>query len=518
MTINLKLQLGISEIAEIAGVSVSAVSQWRKRHSDFPKAQGDGSAGYLFDFEEIQAWLVENGKIGEPVPNARLTWSIANALRNWWSISEVTEFVTSVLLIIESERRTPPSTQDLVKAPTYPRDDHPITRLIEVAQSIEEAQPELRGLILGGLSLRVEPPAEVINRLLDVLNEQARDGVSFIEIFEELVSRRSRTDRFTGEFFTPLSICELLGSLVSPDAKVVVDPAAGTGALLGGVDRWSPPANGPRRLIGIELNVSATREARARFFLSNQAVDIQQTNTFEAQSIDEIGADVVLLQGPFGMKKWASAEVIMSPRWPFGSPPSTSADFAWLQLAYRALRPGGAAYVVLPRGSLFVGGRAGAIRQSMLRAGAIEAIIALPGRLLLSTSLPVVVWILRKPSNTEQKKRVLFVDATTRGDKGKTQVTLSSQTIRSIVEALTTGFGNDDAQESELRFIFAKEIEELGDGNLWTPFVHDQIPEEPTRTELERQAADLRAELAVSLTTLKKSLAELGDWIGKDLK
>ncbi|GFJ89964.1 helix-turn-helix transcriptional regulator [Phytohabitans rumicis] len=42
-----------SEIAKLAGVSRAAVTQWVKRHRDFPRADGNGR----FPFRDVMIWL-----------------------------------------------------------------------------------------------------------------------------------------------------------------------------------------------------------------------------------------------------------------------------------------------------------------------------------------------------------------------------------------------------------------------------------------------------------------------------
>ena len=49
--------LGIQEIAEMAGVTASAVTNWRKRHADFPQAVSELKSGPVFEKRQIRQWL-----------------------------------------------------------------------------------------------------------------------------------------------------------------------------------------------------------------------------------------------------------------------------------------------------------------------------------------------------------------------------------------------------------------------------------------------------------------------------
>jgi cellulose biosynthesis protein BcsQ len=54
--------IGIAEIAQLAGVSASAVGNWRRRHDDFPPVAQELSSGPLFDEFSVRAWLKRRNK------------------------------------------------------------------------------------------------------------------------------------------------------------------------------------------------------------------------------------------------------------------------------------------------------------------------------------------------------------------------------------------------------------------------------------------------------------------------
>lgn len=55
--------VGMYEVAEIAKVTNAAVTNWRKRHSDFPKAVAELKSGPIFKKWEINLWLEKRGYI-----------------------------------------------------------------------------------------------------------------------------------------------------------------------------------------------------------------------------------------------------------------------------------------------------------------------------------------------------------------------------------------------------------------------------------------------------------------------
>ncbi|MET7677177.1 helix-turn-helix transcriptional regulator, partial [Streptomyces seoulensis] len=60
-------------IARLAGVGRAAVSNWRRRHPDFPKPVGGTETSPSFALAEVEAWLRAQGKLAE-VPLRERVW------------------------------------------------------------------------------------------------------------------------------------------------------------------------------------------------------------------------------------------------------------------------------------------------------------------------------------------------------------------------------------------------------------------------------------------------------------
>ncbi|MDL2077527.1 N-6 DNA methylase [Streptomyces sp. GXMU-J15] len=60
-------------IARLAGVGRAAVSNWRRRHADFPKPVGGTETSPSFALAEVEAWLRNQGKLAE-VPLRERVW------------------------------------------------------------------------------------------------------------------------------------------------------------------------------------------------------------------------------------------------------------------------------------------------------------------------------------------------------------------------------------------------------------------------------------------------------------
>lgn len=98
--------IGLYEIGEMAGVTTSAITNWRKRFADFPVPVSELKSGPVFSEEQILSWLRKRGKImGAKVISminlkggvAKTTTSVG--LAQLLSSSESMEFNKRVLVI-----------------------------------------------------------------------------------------------------------------------------------------------------------------------------------------------------------------------------------------------------------------------------------------------------------------------------------------------------------------------------------------------------------------------------------
>ncbi|MBQ0913746.1 SAM-dependent methyltransferase, partial [Streptomyces sp. RM99] len=60
-------------IARLAGVGRAAVSNWRRRHPDFPQPVGGTETSPSFALAEVEGWLRTHGKLAE-VPLRERVW------------------------------------------------------------------------------------------------------------------------------------------------------------------------------------------------------------------------------------------------------------------------------------------------------------------------------------------------------------------------------------------------------------------------------------------------------------
>lgn len=473
------LLIGLPDIAEIAGVRRNAVSNWRKRHSDFPTPVVDTPSGQLFDAGDVETWLIENGKIAGRIPAASLLWSAFDSLRSELEPREIGDFVTGLLVYLEaSERVDLGAFGDLPDEVSWSKvrehDDSRLTAtLMSAASSIEQTHPDLAGLMTQGLQAAGRLAPASVRRVCELF-DRASSGedveVTRADLFEEARDRNHELSRFSEEIASPAAVEHLLARLAS-GVQSIFDPACGeAGALLlaGQVQAFEySTADSPvwPDLIGWDINERACSLARARFFVYGVDADISQHNSLRETPPRDV--EVVIADPPYGLRDWGDADLYTDQRWIYGAPPPKCADLAWIQIALEALAGDGSAFVVLPPGSLFRSGREAEIRRALVEAGVVEAIVRLPARLRRDTSIPLALWCLRSPEAVGDDREILMVDASRLGTSGRSTVTLDQAELDAVLTVLLTWTGARLVEVDDPRLeVNVVGIDELDESNL----------------------------------------------------
>ncbi|GAA2077512.1 N-6 DNA methylase [Aeromicrobium halocynthiae] len=361
-----------SDIADIAGVSRGAVSNWRKRTQTFPAPVAGTPSKPLFSRGEVTEWLERHAsktKNESVRPRAGESgemdvWSALNLLRDRLSADDAAELVLSLAVARKNESESPTG---------VPNVDEKTLSLVK--QAVER-------IAISDLGAAADFALERLAR------SQGKLGAN---------------SGFVGSRTTTL----LANLAAARPGGVLYDPACGIAAALLETVRLGAR---PDRMIGHDIDRRALQVAAQRATLHDVDLELTPTDVL-AEDIDPgLRADVVVLEPPFGLRLDASRR-LTDARFDFGAPPRSSADTAWLQHAVAHLADDGRAYVLSPAGTLFRGGEEGRIRTELVKRGCVEAIVGLPGKLLPHTSIPLALWVLRRPVRESATEHILFIDA-----------------------------------------------------------------------------------------------------------
>ncbi|MFF2074537.1 N-6 DNA methylase [Kitasatospora sp. NPDC058162] len=386
------------EIARLAGVGRAAVSNWRRRHADFPRPVGGTDASPTFALDEVGSWLRAQGKIAE-LPLLERVWQLVDTLRDpaGHPAAPLVE-AGAVLLLLH---RAPGHWADLADQP----DSRLATALPRaVADTAVHAfgpdgPRELRlPVLLGSTQLDLA-------RLLAALAAESGPTAAY----EQLLTRHAEAN--TRQLSpTPPEAAELLAAVAGVPATVL-DPAVGLGAVL----LAHPPTTGR---YGQDADPVAAALARLRLALHTPAdepgplpLDLRTGDALRADGYPGDTFDAVLCQPPYNERDWGHDELQFDTRWPGGLvPPRGESELAWVLHCLAHTRPGGLAALLLP--PTVASRRAGRrIRAELLRTGALRAVIALPAGAAPPYGVPLHLWVLRAPRPGDDFRQVLLVDA-----------------------------------------------------------------------------------------------------------
>ncbi|TWE22345.1 N-6 DNA methylase [Prauserella muralis] len=93
-----------AEVARLADVGRAAVSNWRRRHADFPDPAGGTSASPKFRLGEVEQWLREQGKLRTPADEDALWRSLSVGRGD----EEITQLLRDLLVRLHDPRQSGP--------------------------------------------------------------------------------------------------------------------------------------------------------------------------------------------------------------------------------------------------------------------------------------------------------------------------------------------------------------------------------------------------------------------------
>lgn len=359
----------LAGIARLAGVGRAAVSNWRRRHADFPPPVAGTDASPQFSLDSVEEWLTRHGK-GDAVADG---WE-----RLWPRIEDLGDRDRMGLLIARVGVQ-------LARGGAAPTE----------YTATDAADPE-RAL------------AEEALRLARKDTASGRAGFHFL------------LGRWLGTHVrqiatTPSSLADLMTEIAQvaragKPVRSVVDPACGSGGLLlAAARRWAD--EGGLELAGHDRDPVLARLADAWLALEAPETEreVLTADTLRDDPLPQADADVVLCNPPSNERDWGHSELATDRRWQFGQPPRTESELAWVQHILSLLDPEGLAVVLLP--PAVASRRAGRrIRAGLVRAGVLRMVVALPVGAAQPYGVGLHLWLLRSPSGEHSTTSVSFVD------------------------------------------------------------------------------------------------------------
>jgi hypothetical protein len=382
-----------ADISRLAGVTRATVSNWRRRHPDFPAPAGGTDASPAYDLHAVRAWLAARGQLPENSP--------ADELRILLRAQPNAEQVITGLfpVVLAAADLAPKEITRLVDR----SDDELLSWASSAVAALADEVPGVTKASLDGVD----------GTLLRALARQvaAEGAAATADIFSERLLEDSGS---AGTYRTPAPLAELMAGLLADESGAfpakVLDPACGRGTLLAAAARA-----GATDVYGQDVvtGQAAQTAVRLRLNRSTAGVIVRAGDSLRADAFSDLLADGVLCNPPYGIRGWGHDELAYDQRWAYGVPPKGESELAWVQHCLAHLTLGARAVLLMPPA---VAERASGrrIRAQLLRSGALRAVIALPQGAAAPLHIGLHLWILERPgTDAETPGTILFVDTAT---------------------------------------------------------------------------------------------------------
>lgn len=359
------------------------------------------------------------------------------------------------------------------------------------------------------LGSTIQEKNETLNHFFDIVYYIESRTKSPAYLFEYLIEFFAKNSK---EFhYTPKSVSKIMSQIIfdrqeNQETYSIYDPTMGTGSLILDAGKYQKNIN----YFGQEQNVSRYNLARMNAIIHKIPLDKQCFKNespldLNATTLRNLEFDSIVMNPPFSVNWSADADFLLDSRFKeYGVlPPKSKADFSFLLHGYYYLKATGVMCIILPHGILFRGGAEGKIRKQLLELGAIDTIIGLPSRIFYDTSIPTVLIILKKENR--KKRDVLFVDASKKFIKEKTQNYISDEYVEQIVRAYKK-------RENKEKFSYVATFQEIkeNDFNLNIPRYVDTFEEYSfDLNELLRETMELNNRISKDKSEFIKTFDEL---------
>lgn len=297
-------------------------------------------------------------------------------------------------------------------------------------------------------------------------------GVAYEFLIKKFADDSGHT---AAEFYTNRTLVHLMTQVLEIEpGSSVYDPTCGSGGmLLSAAEELRRQGKEHRtlHLFGQERNLTTSAIARMNLFLHGiEDFEVVRGDTLSRPAFTEGDRlrrfDVVLANPPYSIKAWDRDAWLTDPwgRNRYGTPPQGRADYAFWQHILASMDPQtGRCAVLFPHGVLFRDEER-EMRQRIVAADLVEAIIGLGPNLFYNSPMEACIVICRSVKPANRSGKVLFIDAVRQVTRERAQSFLTLEHIDRIANTYRS-FEDEDG------FAAVATLEEIRDrdSNLSIP-------------------------------------------------
>ena len=291
--------------------------------------------------------------------------------------------------------------------------------VIQAMKDIEAENPALKDVLFKHYT-RV--PKDLLQSLLKTFSEidmQEHNGDTFGAIYEYFLGKFALSEgQKGGEFFTPISLVQLIVEILEPNKGLLLDPACGSGGMFVQsakfVDKHSGNSNNDISIYGQENIADTVRLCKMNLAVHALQGDIKECNTYY-QNIHGCyhKMNYVMANPPFNASGVDKERIKGDKRYPFGIPTTDNANYLWIQEFYSAMKPGeGKAGFVMANSAADARGSELEIRRKIIQEKAVDVMVSIGSNFFYTVTLPCTLWFFDNIKvHHDRDDTVLFIDA-----------------------------------------------------------------------------------------------------------
>ena len=296
--------------------------------------------------------------------------------------------------------------------------------IINAMESIEEDYETLRGI--PPKSEYLELDNDVLGQLFRTFDDPAlktASGDIFGRIYEYFLTQfADQKAHDNGEFFTPVSLVQMIVNVIEPGHGKVMDPACGSGGMFVQsahfIERMHEIPQERVTFYGQEKNPTTIRLAKMNLAVHGLEGNIQKGITYYEDHHEMLDkADFVMANPPFNVDEVDAGKVKNDPRLPFGLPgvnkkkAVSNGNYLWISYFYSYLNEQGRSGFVMSSQASSAGRDEAKVRRKIIETGHVDVMIAIRSNFFYTRSVPCELWFFNKNKPEDKRGKVLMLDA-----------------------------------------------------------------------------------------------------------
>ncbi len=296
--------------------------------------------------------------------------------------------------------------------------------IIDAMEAIEKDYETLRSALPKAEYQELDN--DVLGQILRTFNDPAlkrANGDIFGRIYEYFLTQfADQKAHDGGEFFTPVSLVQMIVNVIEPEHGKVLDPACGSGGMFVQsahlIERMHENPTERATFYGMEKNPTTIRLANMNLAVHGLEGNIQKAISYYENPHELVGkCDFVMANPPFNVDEVDAEKVKNDPRLPYGLPgvnkkgKVSNGNYLWISYFDSYLNSKGRAGFVMSSQASSAGGEEAKVRKKLIEAGHVDVMMAIRSGFFYTRTVPCELWFFDRAKPENRRDKILMIDA-----------------------------------------------------------------------------------------------------------